>query len=144
MGALTARRLRRAALGVSLVASAAVATAVARDHGAGKDPPAAIEIVSLRETAAGGMLDLRYRIRDGERAAPLFDRTAKVVLVDEASGARLGVPRTRLGAMRQAGFQPDLDRTYVILFANSGRRVKPGARMTLEAGDVRIEGISVQ
>lgn len=107
--------------------------------------PAGIEVQSLRLTAADNMLDLRYRVTDLDRAAALFDRKSPPYLVDQASGARMAIPNTpKLGLLRQVGSAKHLDRTYFMMFGNPGHIVKRGSQLTLVAGDLRLENLTVQ
>jgi hypothetical protein len=105
-----------------------------------------IRMEGLRLSAAGYILDFRYRVLDPAKAAPLLDRKVRPYLLDEASGAQLGVPDTaKLGQLRTTGrnkVRPEQD--YFILFANPGRFVQAGNRMTLVMGDLRIENLVVQ
>jgi len=105
-----------------------------------------IRMEGLRLSAAGYMLDFRYRVVDPDKAAVLLDRKIRPYLLDEASGAQLGVPDTaKLGQLRTTGRNkvvPDQD--YFILFANPGRYVQAGTKMTLVMGDLRIENLIVQ
>lgn len=132
---------RIGALGLAVLLAACAATPAEKT--AAEDPGVRIE--SLRLTAADYMLDLRFRITDPERAAPFLSRKTELQLVDEASGARLAVPNTpKLGKLRQVARKDMADRNYFILFANPGRFLKPGSRVTLVAGDTRIGGITVE
>lgn len=105
-----------------------------------------IRMEGLRLSAAGYILDFRYRVLDPARAAPLLDRKIRPYLLDVASGAQLGVPDTaKLGQLRTTGRNkvvPEQD--YFILFANPGRFVQAGNKMTLVMGDLRIENLVVQ
>lgn len=105
-----------------------------------------IRLEGLRLSAAGYVLDFRYRVIDPVRAAPLLDRKIRPYLLDEASGAQLGVPDTaKLGQLRTTGRNRVIhDRDYFILFANPGRFVQAGSKMTLVMGDVRIENLTVE
>jgi hypothetical protein len=105
-----------------------------------------IRMEGLRLSAAGYMLDFRYRVIDPARAAPLLDRKIRPYLLDEASGAQLGVPDTaKLGQLRTTGRNKVVtDQDYFILFANPGRFVQAGSKMTLVMGDLRIEDITVE
>jgi hypothetical protein len=112
---------------------------------AGFEEQMGIEIVALRMTAAGHMLDLRYRVTNPEKAAVVFDRQNKAYLVDQASGLALPVPRTaKVGPLRQTNFEPDPRRQYFIMFNNGGGVVKPGSLVTLVVGDLRFENIMVE
>jgi hypothetical protein len=103
-----------------------------------------IRIESLRLTAAGYMLDIRYRVVDARKARPLFARKTKPVLTDEASGARLAVPvPPKTGALRNSN-EPRAGRTYFMFFANPGRFVAPGNRVTLTIGAFSVSGITVE
>ncbi len=105
-----------------------------------------IRMEGLRLSAAGYIVDFRYRVIDPAKAAPLLDRKIRPYLLDVASGAQLGVPDTaKLGQLRTTGrnkVRPEQD--YFILFANPGRFVQAGNRMTLVMGDLRIENLVVQ
>jgi len=60
-----------------------------------------IEVKGLRLSAAGYMLDFRYRVLDPVKAAPLLERKIQPYLLDEASGARLAVPDApKVGRLR--------------------------------------------
>lgn len=103
-----------------------------------------IEVKSISLSAGGFMFDFRYRVVDPEKALPLFKRSTKPVLIDEASGARFAVPAPpKVGALR-ASQAPEAGRTYFILFANPGRYVKAGSKVTLEIGECRIEHLTVE
>lgn len=105
-----------------------------------------IRMEGLRLSAAGYMLDFRYRVLDPDKAAALLDRKIRPYLLDEATGAQLGVPDTaKLGQLRTTGRNKAVvDRNYFIMFANPGRQVQPGSRMTLVMGDARIENLIVE
>ena len=105
-----------------------------------------IRMEGLRLSAAGYILDFRYRVLDPARAAPLLDSKIRPYLLDEASGAQLGVPDTaKLGQLRTKGRNKVVsNQDYYILFANPARFVQPGNRMTLVMGDLRIENLVVQ
>ena len=61
-----------------------------------------VKIASLRTSAAGNLLDFRFRIIDPEKASYLVDRRNKAYMIDQASGKVLSVPTTaKVGPMRQ-------------------------------------------
>lgn len=102
---------------------------------------------ALRLTAAGAMLDFRYRVLDPQKAAPLLDGRVQPFLLDEAHGAKLAVPDTPvLGRMRQTSRNQVVltDHTYFILFGNPGKAVRSGDTVTLLLGSVRITNVKVQ
>lgn len=104
-----------------------------------------IAVKALRLSAAGYMLDMRYRITDVEKARPLLDRHTQVYLLEPETGARLMVPVTpTIGRLRQVSDRTLTDRTYFVLFANPGRYVKSGTKLTLVVGGQRIENLAVE
>jgi hypothetical protein len=103
-----------------------------------------IRIISLRPTALGHMLDLRFQVVDPEKAKPILDRNTKSYLVDQKSGKTLPVPVTKSGSMRQTTLKPESGRVYFILFSNPKGMVKENGRVALVIGDFKKEDISVQ
>jgi hypothetical protein len=118
----------------------------ARPAGATALAELGIQVTALRSTAGGFMLDLRYRVVDPERAKTLLDRKVPAYLVDEATGAKLAVPSSpKLGKLRQGTPKSArTDREYGMLFGNPGRFLKPGATVTLVAGEARVAGLTVR
>ncbi|MFZ5530315.1 MAG: hypothetical protein ACOY4U_04600 [Pseudomonadota bacterium] len=105
-----------------------------------------IKIAGIRLSAAGYMIDFRYRVTDPAKAAPLLDRKIKPYLFDEGGGAQLAIPDTpKLGQLRSSGRSKVMpDRNYYIMFANPGRYLKPGSKVTLVLGDLKVENLSVE
>jgi hypothetical protein len=103
-----------------------------------------VKVLPIRLSAEGYMLDFRYRVLDTEKATPLFDWKIKPYLVDEATGAVLAVPEPpKVGALRNTR-KPQPDRNYFILFANPGRYVQKGKRVTVVIGDFKAEHLVVE
>jgi hypothetical protein len=105
-----------------------------------------IEIVGLRRSAAGYMLDFRYRLLDPVKAAPLLDRKLSPYLLDEATGAQLRVPTApKVGQLRPTSRNKIIPgRNYYILFANPGRYLKAGSKVSLVSGDALIHNLTVE
>lgn len=104
-----------------------------------------IEIVALRLTAGGRVLDLRYRVTDAALAAPLLDRRTEVNGLDQATGTVLPVPRSvKIGAMRQSAVEPQPGRIYFVFFGNTGRLVRRGSLVTARFGAVEIRDLVVE
>ena len=106
-----------------------------------------IKVEALRLSAAGSMLDFRYRVVDAQKAAPILDGKMKPYLLDEARGARLGVPDTPvLGTIRQTARNHKIltDRSYFIMFGNPGKALQNGDKVTLLLGELRITDLTVQ
>lgn len=107
---------------------------------------AGIRVEALRLSAAGTMLDFRYRVIDPVRAAGLLDGRQRPYLLD-GRGARMGVPETPiLGSLRQTARNGKVspDHTYFVLFANPGRFLRPGDQVTLVVGDARVTDLTVE
>jgi hypothetical protein len=109
-----------------------------------------IKVLGLRVTAAGYVLDFRYKVLDPKKAAPIVQRQfspTPYVLV-ERNGAKLGVPFTdKAGSLRSSvtnEAQIKRGRNYTALFANPGRHVKPGEKVTVVFGDFKAEHMTVQ
>ena len=97
-----------------------------------------VEVVALRLTGAGYMLDFRYKVIDADKAAELFERANKPVLIHNATGARLEVPRpAKTGPLRPTN-PPQAGRVYFMLFSNPGV-VEAGDEVTIEIGDFRAD-----
>jgi len=106
-----------------------------------------IEIVAIRLSAAGQMLDFRYRVIDPDKAGPILDPKVKPYLIDQKSGAKFTVPITpKVGSLRQTSRSgpPQTNRVYFMLFGNPGDRVRPGDKVTVVVGDFRAENLIVQ
>ena len=103
-----------------------------------------IELVAMRSTAAGHMVDFRYRVLDAEKAAPLFVRKTKPYLIHQDSGKALAVPNTaKLGSLRNSNI-PQQGRTYWMFFGNSHGVIQIGDKVTVAIGDFRATDIEVQ
>jgi hypothetical protein len=104
-----------------------------------------IEVVGIRESAAGFMLDFRYRVKDPEKALPVLSAQMKPYIIDQNSGNKLSVPTyPKVGSLRQRTREPEVDRVYFIVFANPGRLVKAGNKVTVILGDVKVEDLVVE
>jgi len=106
-----------------------------------------IEVVAIRLSAAGQMLDFRYRVTDPDKAAPILDPKAKPHVIDQKSGAKLIVPKmAKIGSLRQTSRSgmPETDRVYFILFGNPGAAVRLGDKVTVVVGDFMVKDLTVQ
>ena len=106
-----------------------------------------VEVIGVRLSAGGYILDFRYRIIAPERAVSLVDRRRKPYLIDRKTGARFTVPNpTKVGPLRQTAKygKPKADRTYFILFANPGRFIKRNRPVDVVIGDFRASNLIVE
>ncbi|MFZ5998472.1 MAG: hypothetical protein ACOYW7_13460 [Nitrospirota bacterium] len=103
-----------------------------------------VKVLGLRQSANGYMLDFRYRVLDPEKAAPLFDRKVKPLLIDQATGAKFAVPEPpKVGALRNTR-KPVANKNYFVIFANPAQYVKKGNKVTVVIGDFRVENLVVE
>jgi len=104
-----------------------------------------ISITGIRLSGAGYFLDFRYRVIDPDKASQIVKRDIKPYLVDNETGAVMGVPApTKLGPLRQTSVKPYKDRVYFIMFANPGKYIKKGRKVTVVIGDVKIKDLTVE
>lgn len=104
-----------------------------------------VQVLGIHRSAGGHMLDFRYRITDPQRAAVFLDRSVRPYLIDQASGRVMQVPvPAKVGPLRQTSPTPRTDRTYFMMFANPGRFITPGSRVTVAVGDCRLEDLIVE
>jgi hypothetical protein len=111
----------------------------------GDPEEAGVEVVGVRRTAKGYMLNFQYRVTDAEKAKELLKRRTAAYLVHEPSGARLGVPSMPLlGSLRQSTMEPEKDRVYFMLFSANGLAVSPGDKVSVFFGKYRFDHLTVQ
>ena len=104
-----------------------------------------INIVAIRLSAKGYMLDFRYKVVDPKKSLPIFDPKINPYIIDQASGAKCFVPSApKTGSLRQKTRNPETNRDYFILFSNPGRLVKAGNKVTLVIGDFKAENLTVE
>jgi hypothetical protein len=103
-----------------------------------------VKVSSIRITGADHFVDFRYRVMDPEKASAIMGRNQKVVLVDQVTGTELPVSVNKLGPMKSTAVKPEVNRDYVVLFANSNKVLKPGSRVTVVMGDARLENLTVE
>lgn len=109
------------------------------------DSPWGIEVLGIRSTAANYMLEFRYRVVDSEKAAYLMDRKLKPELLVEETGRKLHVPvSSKLGPIRQSPKFPATGRNYFMFFANPGRAVEAGDRVSIRIGDFSADRLTVE
>lgn len=103
-----------------------------------------VDILFVRGTAAGHMLEFRYRVTDPEKAAPLFVRLTKPLLTHPRSGLSAGVlSPAKTGALRNSDM-PLADHTYWMFFPNPRGAVRAGDEVDIRIGDFAVAGLVVQ
>lgn len=103
-----------------------------------------IEVVFVRQTSAGYMLEFRYKVIDAEKALPLFERQTKPILTHVETGAQMVVPTpAKTGALRNSNL-PQEGRIYWMFFANPGKFVEVGDEVAIDIGKFHIDGLIVE
>ena len=104
-----------------------------------------IELVAMRTTAAGHMVDFRFRVVDATKAAPLLKQQTKRYLVHQASGKVLSVPNTsKVGLLSNSTTNPQNGRTYWMFFGNHHKLVLKGDKVTVAIGEFRAIDLEVE
>ena len=115
------------------------AAVLARDWG--------IELVGLRSSAFGRILDFRYEVVDVEKAKQIFGPRIVPLLLDPETGAVLVTSAPpQVGALRQTRHQQNVEkgRHYFILFSNPGGYLKAGKKVQIRIGDLQIDDVVIQ
>lgn len=101
---------------------------------------------SVMLSAAGHMIDFRYRVVDPEKAVKILgEPKLQTYMLDQASGVKLGVPSSpKVGSLRQTTMTPEADRLYFCIFTNSNNLVKSGSLVTVVMGDMKAADLVVQ
>ena len=90
-------------------------------------------------TGGGGLVDLRYKVTDPDRANALHDQTTPPALVDERTGLVLNqllMNHAHTGEMKLAV-------TYYLVFDNPGNWVRRGSKVTVLLGNAQVEHVVV-
>jgi hypothetical protein len=105
-----------------------------------------VELLGIRNTAAGNFMDFRFKVVDAEKSLPLFDHRIKPYVIAEKSEIKLPVPMAaKVGAFRPTnrGKNIKADKIYYMLFGNPDRHVKTGEKVTVVIGDFKVEHLVV-
>ena len=105
-----------------------------------------VEIISLRLTAAGYMMDFRFHVHDVEKSKIFFDQRVKPHLLAEKSNAKLPVPMaTKVGSFRPTNRGKNIKpkKNYYMIFGNPDAHIKSGDMVTLVLGDIKVKNIAV-
>ena len=104
-----------------------------------------VSILGVRMTAAGHMLDFRYRVLDTSKAGRLIRPKMGLALIDQATKAEMSVPvMDKVGALKQTRSHLFPDRTYSVLFSNRAGIVKPGSKVSIQFGELTLDNLIVE
>lgn len=109
-----------------------------------------IKLMQLNRIAAGYMLTFKYKILDPEKAKGMVQRkhSPDPYVIVEKSGAKLMVPfSAKVGSLRSSvktASQIHKGRNYFVMFANPGKHVDSGDKVTVVIGDFKLENVIVR
>jgi len=104
-----------------------------------------VSILGVRVTAAGHMLDFRYRVLDTTKAGRLIRPKMGLALIDQASKVEMSVPvMDKVGSLKQTRSHLFPDRTYSVIFSNRAGIVKPGSKVSIQFGDLTLDNLIVE
>jgi hypothetical protein len=103
-----------------------------------------VDQLSAKLAESGQLVRFNYRVIDVKKAVPFNDRASSPQLYDERAHAVLQVPTMeKVGPLRQS-MAPENGKTFWMVFSNKGNLVKPGHRVSVVIGAVRVDGLIVQ
>jgi hypothetical protein len=100
-----------------------------------------VEVTGAHLSASGYVVDVRYRVLNAAKAAPLLDKKVRPVIINETNGERFYVPQPPIiGSLRQTSRNNNVivGKVYFMLFANPDKRLKPGDKVTMYVGDEKF------
>jgi hypothetical protein len=99
-----------------------------------------VRVTQLAVTGNGGLIDLRYQVVDPDKAAIVHDPGYPPSIVDEETGAR--VSELWMNHLHRGPLHAGV--VYYMLFVNRGGLIRPGSRVSVRLGSVRLEGVAVE
>jgi hypothetical protein len=107
---------------------------------AGLPSRSGVQITQVAVTGGGGLVDLRFRVLDPDKAHALHDPSTPPAVVDERSG--LVLDRLLMGHAHGDAFRPAT--TYYLIFENTGNWVHRGSRVAVLLGDAEVDHVVVR
>jgi hypothetical protein len=98
-----------------------------------------IQIAQVGLTAAGGLVDVRFKVLDAAKAAQLLGNPANAPTLLAADNPPLMPPHH---ALKGARFTPG--QVFYILYPNVRNTIKPGVEVTVAMGEVRLGPVTAQ
>lgn len=98
-----------------------------------------IQVTLVAVTAAGGMVDFRFRVLDAAKAQAAFDDHANMPVLRVAGS---DVQLAMAGQSHSMVFQPN--KVYYLLYGNAGGAVRPGSLVTVRMGGLQLEPIAAR
>jgi hypothetical protein len=98
-----------------------------------------VKITQVAVTGDGGLVDLRFKVVDPDRANALHDPTTPAAVVDEESG--LVVHELFMNHSHTGPYKIGV--TYYLVFNNPGNWVHHGSRVSVMLGNAQVEHVLV-
>ncbi len=104
-----------------------------------------VELIYLRVTAAGYMIEFRYKILDDQKALILSSRKDFPYLLAMKSKAKLSVPYgSTVGFLKSNRPFLKKGKNYVAMFSNEGQHLLPGDKVKIQVKNEISEELTVQ
>lgn len=100
-----------------------------------------VQVVRVAVTGGGGIVDLRYRVLDVDKAAIVHDPARRPALVDERTGEVIGDPF--MGMWMHSRYVKQ-GVVYYQLLVNRKRLIEPGERVSVRLGGVTLRDVPVE
>jgi hypothetical protein len=98
-----------------------------------------IQIAHVSLTAAGGLVDVRFKVLDAVKARQLMGNAAHPPMLVAGDNPPLMPPHN---ALKGARFAPG--QIFYILYPNARSAIKPGVAVTVAMGEVRLGPVTVE
>jgi hypothetical protein len=99
-----------------------------------------VRLVRVAVTGGGGLLDLRYKVVDPDKAAAVHEDGTPPAIIDERTGLVLN--RLLMGHAHHGELKPAV--SYYLVFENTGNWVRRGSKVTVLLGDAQVEHVVVK
>lgn len=99
-----------------------------------------VQITEVAVTGGGGLLDLRFRVLDPDKAHALHDPATPPAVVDERTG--LVVDRLLMGHAHGDAFRAAA--TYYLIFENTANWIHRGSKVAVLLGDAEVDHVVVR
>jgi len=98
-----------------------------------------VRITQVAVTGGGGLIDVRFRVVDPEKADAIHDEATPPALVDAETG--VVVDQLLMGHKHSDPFQAG--QTYYLIFENPLNLVQHGSKVSVLLGDAQVDGVEV-